>query len=85
MGGNAMAKRSGPRPPPPQNRLCSLKSAGAELDISLRTLEGHIREGHIRVVRMGALRKISQDVIDRLKRDGLPPLANGRKKPGRAR
>jgi hypothetical protein len=79
-----MAKRIGPRPPPPQNRLCSLKRAGAELDISLRTLEGHIREGHIPVVRIGALRKVSRDVIDRLSRDGLPPL-NGRKKPGRAR
>jgi excisionase family DNA binding protein len=70
-------------PPPAQSRLYSLSEACAAWGISLRTLEGHIREGHVPVVRMGRLRKISGPVFERLSRDGLPPNGSRRKKPGR--
>jgi excisionase family DNA binding protein len=64
-----MAKGGSLTPPP----LYGLKEACGALGISMRTMEGHIREGHVPVVRLGRLRKIRPADYERLVRDGLPP------------
>jgi excisionase family DNA binding protein len=83
-----MAKHSPRTPPHPNedyfrafgsNRLYSLQDACAAWGISLRTIESHIHDGHIPIVRRGKLRRISSPVFERLSRDGLPPNGSGRK------
>jgi excisionase family DNA binding protein len=86
-----MAKRSSPRPPPPQSRLYSLAEACVELGRSRATLYRHLGEKQVKTVVVGRSRKIPASEIERIKRDGLPPLPRRYKRltdgkpPGRPR
>jgi excisionase family DNA binding protein len=86
-----VAKRSSPRPPPPQSRFYSLGEACSAWGISRSTLYRQVSKGNVKTVLVGTHRKISASEFDRISRDGLPPLLPGYRRltdgkpPGRPR
>ncbi len=77
--------------PPPEEKkshvpkqLLSLRMAARELGISRsKSLPRYIRAGLIKTTSIGGRVRISRDEIDRVLRDGLPPLDALRFKPAR--
>jgi excisionase family DNA binding protein len=54
-------------------QLSTIGDAAATLRVKPSGLRRWIREGKVNVVRLGRLVRISEDEIERIMREGLPP------------
>lgn len=69
----------------PEKRLYSLNEAGEALGISPWSLRRHIAEGRISPTRVGRRVLLSNETLDKIARQGLPPLTvEARHEPGQA-